>query len=363
MRVWLDIENPPQVQYLAPLKREFEERGHTVTVTAMQNSITLELLAQRGIDPHVIGAQGGSTKARKVARILWRAARLDALLARGGRPQVLVGASRSAALAAWSMRMRAFTFCDYEHVDLKVLRLTRGYVLYPDVIDDDAFVRQGIDPDRLLPFPGLKETISFSGIDLADVDPYPLDAPPELVRVLFRPAGEETHYYVPESRKLALDLLAWLAGRDDAVLVYSPRYPHQVGYLDQFDWANEPIVLSKGVPFLNLLQGVDLVISSGGTMLREAAYLGLPAYSIFRSEIGQVDQHLEAIGRLVILDSPDSFGRIAIERRRLDPLVTPGDVVGDLVARMERIVRTPRTPRWPRRVSDGEPPARHATND
>ena len=365
MRVWLDIENPPQVQYLAPLKRAFEARGHTVAVTAMRNSITLELLAQRGIEPLVIGSQGGSTRARKVARILARAARLDRHLAFGGRPQLLVAASRAASLAAYSMRMPSFTFCDYEHVDLRVLRRTNGYVFFPDVIDENAFLRQGIRPERLLPFPGLKETISFNGVELETVEPHPLDAPPGLVRVLFRPPGEETHYYVPESRKLALDLLGWLARREDAVVVYSPRYPNQADYVAQFDWANQPIVLSKGVPFLNLLQAVDLVISSGGTMLREAAYLGLPAYSIFRSEIGQVDQYLESIGRLAIVDSPASFDRIAIERRRLEPVVTSRDVVDDLVARMESIVIARKAPRQsgPTRMADSEPPARHATND
>ena len=352
MRVWIDIENPPQVQYLAPLKRGFEARGHTVTVTAMNNSITLDLLEQRDITPLVVGSNGGSTKARKVARIVSRAARLDRHLAFNGQPNVLVAASRAAALAAWTMRVPSFTFCDYEHVDLRVLRRTNGFVLYPDMIDEDAFIRQGIRRDRLLPFPGLKEAISFNGVDLATIEPHPLDASQSLVRVLFRPPGEETHYYVPESRKVALDLLAWLARRDDTVVVYSPRYPHQVDYLRQFDWVNEPIVLCKGVPFLNLLQAVDVVISSGGTMLREAAYLGLPAYSIFRSKIGQVDRHLESIGRLVILDSPASFARISIERRRLAPLETPDGAVGDLLARMEHIASANASPAaraWGRR--------------
>lgn len=338
MKVWLDIENPPQVQYLAPLKSGFETRGHEVVVTAMDNSITLDLLAQRGIAAHVIGSQGGSTKARKIARIVFRATQLSRHFAFNGRPQLLVAASRAAALAAWSMRVPFFTFCDYEHIDLRVLRTTHGYVFYPDVIDETTFIRRGIRPDRLLPFPGLKESISFSGIDLSTVSAHPLDAPPSLVRVLFRPPGEETHYYVPESRELALDLLAWLATRDDVVVVYSPRYPHQIEYLRRLEWTRQPILLTKGVPFLKLLQAVDLVISSGGTMLREAAFLGLPAYSIFRSETGQVDQYLQATGRLVMLDSAASFDRIEIERKRLTPLTSSIDGVAELVQRIERVM-------------------------
>lgn len=331
MRVWLDIENPPQVQYLAPLKGAFEAQGHTVKVTAMQNSITLELLAQRGIDAHVIGAHGGSTKARKVARILSRAARLDGHLARDGRPQVLVGASRSAAMAAWSMRVPAFTFCDYEHVDLRVLRLTRGFVIFPDVIDQHAFTSRGIRTDRLIPMRALKEAISFNGIELPSTAPDPFELDRSIRRVLLRPPGEETHYFVPESRDLFVDLLRWLAGRSELVVVFAPRYPHQRSYLDALSWTNEPVVLDHGIPFTRLLGAVDILVSSGGTMLREAAFLGIPAFSILRSEIGQVDRYLEHIGRVEILDSPASFEALLRASAIGKPLADDHELVPELV--------------------------------
>ena len=55
-------------------------------------------------------------------------------------------------------------------------------------------------------------------------------------------------------------------------------------------------------------------------MLREAAYLGVPAYSLFASELGAVDRHLASIGRAVLLASPDEFARIRIEpTRSFDP--------------------------------------------
>ena len=34
MKVWIDIENPPQVQYLMPVATAFEEIGADVLVTA-----------------------------------------------------------------------------------------------------------------------------------------------------------------------------------------------------------------------------------------------------------------------------------------------------------------------------------------
>jgi hypothetical protein len=96
-------------------------------------------------------------------------------------------------------------------------------------------------------------------------------------------------------------------------------------------------VLRKSVPFVSLLKSVDAVISSGGTMLREAAYLGLPAYSIFRSEIGQVDRHLESLGRLTILESPDVLPVFTPRDGKLDPLPADPALVGNLVGTIVKL--------------------------
>ena len=79
-------------------------------------------------------------------------------------------------------------------------------------------------------------------------------------------------------------------------------------------------------------------------MLREAAFLGVPAYSIFRSEIGQVDRYLESTGRLVFLTSNSEFDRVRLERlRQLTVLPTPtDDLRGDLMDQMLDRLPAPR---------------------
>jgi predicted glycosyltransferase len=210
------------------------------------------------------------------------------------------------------LRIPAFALWDYEHADLTFDRLTRSYVVFPDAIDPDAFRRRGIRDDRLLPFRGLKEDLSFAGLDADAVAPYRTPGDPRLVRVLFRPPAEESHYYRSASGSLSRDLLAHLAARDDVLVVFSPRYARQADVLSELRWRNEPVVLREAVPFVSLLKGVDLVVSSGGTMVREAAYLGVPAYSIFQSELGGVDRQLVSLGRLHLVGSPEEFGRIRL---------------------------------------------------
>src|SRR5262249_14421635 len=51
----------------------------------------------------------------------------------------------------------------------------------------------------------------------------------------------------------------------------------------------------------SLLAAADLAISGGGTMNREAALLGTPAYSIFTGPVGAIDQSLAASGRLELV--------------------------------------------------------------
>jgi predicted glycosyltransferase len=165
-----------------------------------------------------------------------------------------------------------------------------------------------------LPFEGLKEDLTFAGLDIDSVSAHRFDADPGLVRVLFRPPAQETHYYSSSSGLLAAELLEYLAPNPAVAVVFTPRYGWQSQSLDGLSWANDPIVLDRPVPFIPLLKGVDLVISSGGTMLREAAWLGLPAYSIFMSTVGRVDRYLESLGRLELISSAGMFNRIDLVR-------------------------------------------------
>jgi predicted glycosyltransferase len=118
----------------------------------------------------------------------------------------------------------------------------------------------------------------------------------------------------------------------DVQVVLSPRHPAQASYVDGIDWRHPPIVLEQSVPFVPLLKSVDAVVCSGGTMLREAAYLGVPSYSIFQSRLGGVDQWLADIGRVVLVRDVAELGKIApIRRGRLDPMRSNPQLIDELV--------------------------------
>jgi uncharacterized protein len=319
--VWLDIDNPPQVQYLYPFRAAFEERGHRVVVTARDYGNAVELLRARTSDFHVVGQAFGASKLSKATGTLRRARSLTRLFAKIGRPDVLLAASRPAALVARRYGIPSFIVGDYEFANAGFYRHTGSFILHPDVVEPARFTAQGMRPDRLIPFAGLKEDISFAQVDLDAVPAWELPAGVrrDTAIVLVRPPAEKSHYYAARSRSLGLALLEHLSGREEATVVFAPRYPEQVDDLERFDWRNEPVVLRESVPFVSLLKGVDLVVCSGGTILREAAYLSIPAYSIFQSRIGGVDRHLERVGRVTLIADAQELGRIRLRKR--GPLV------------------------------------------
>ena len=325
MLAWIDIENPPQVQYLLPLSVGLHERGHAVTLTARDYGDTYALLRRRGATFTAIGRHFGASKVAKATGSLRRARDLRRWL-RKERPDFVVSVSRSAAIAARSLDIPSFVLCDYEHVNMSVFKATRSFILHPDVIRAESFRARGVRSDRLVPFSGIKEDITFSGVEVDALKPHRFPGLEDgLLKILFRPPAEESHYHRSSSTDMAMGVLHRLAARDDAVVLFSPRYSWQVATLDAIEWRRQPVILDDAVDFGPLYMGVDVVVSGGGTMIREAAYLGVPALTIFQGTLGDVDRYLESFGRITVLRSPgelDTLDLASLERTtplRLNP--------------------------------------------
>ena len=147
-----------------------------------------------------------------------------------------------------------------------------------------------------------------------------LDFDRETVIITVRSPAVLAHYYSEKSSYLFEFLIKYLSKLDNIKVIFTPRTKDQENEIKQV-WQNQ--FMSGCFSFLNfamngldLIWNSDLVISGGGTMIREAAALNVPAYSTFGSQIGAVDHYLESIGRLIVLrDENDIKNKIKIEKR------------------------------------------------
>lgn len=337
MRAWIDIDNPPQVQYLAPFAGAFQRLGVDVVVTARDYGITLELLRARGIGHGVVGREFGASRMQKLRGTTGRAVRLVRALSRAGRPDFVLSTSRSGAMAAWLMRIPSFMVLDYEHAELGSFRLFGTTIMHPGAIDPAVFRAKGFAAGRLVAFDGIKEDITFAGRDLDAVGPHDFGVARDGLRlVLVRPPSETSHYFQAESRALTHAVLERLAAESGLRVVFSPRHPAQVADLREHAWRNEPIVLERPVEPVALLKAMDWVVCAGGTMVREAAYLGVPAISIFRSEAGAVDRSLERAGAMRFVECAAQLDAIDWQARGggAGRVARHPEILDELAARM-----------------------------
>ena len=84
------------------------------------------------------------------------------------------------------------------------------------------------------------------------------------------------------------------------------------------------VIPERAVDGRSLAALADLVVSAGGTMIREAAVLGTPVWSIFEGRLGAVDELLVAEGRVRFLSDPaelvvEKAPAVRERRARRDP--------------------------------------------
>lgn len=329
MRVWVDITNSPHVVIFRPLIARLRARGCEVTVTAREFAQTIGLLERFGIEHTPVGAHGGGSSRGKARAMAGRSAALIRFARRERFDLAVAHGSTDQPIAARMAGTPQVTMFDYEFA--KVMHHWNGRlaarVLVPSAIPEEALSPYGIRPPKLVRFPGLKEEyyLADHAIDPGVCAELGLDTS-RLIAVV-RPPPEVTLYHRGASTNLfAQTLERLLAAAPQVQTVVLPRTEEQRAALV----GGAAIVPAQAIDGPSLVAAADLVVSAGGTMNREAAALGVPAYTPFAARLGAVDARLIADGRLRRLQRPED---VLLERRARDappPLRDPETLV-DLI--------------------------------
>jgi uncharacterized protein len=310
-KVWIDLENSPHIPFFAPVIKELEERGCEVVLTARDCFQVCELADMAGFKYRKIGHHYGKNRLAKIGGLGIRVLQMTPFILRE-KPTISVShGSRSSLVLSAMLGIPSINISDYEYAEHRLTAwlgsLQKKWMLTPEVIPSDIFVKHGIPKDHVLHYPGIKEDVytPFFQPDPSLKDTLGLQ--PAAIVVIIRPPATEAHYHNPESEKLLMAVFKLLGAHPEVKTILLPRTHRQEADLRQASpdlFAAGRIVVPKhAVDGLNLIWYSDLVISGGGTMNREAAALGIPVYSLFRGTMGAVDKHLAETGRLVLLES------------------------------------------------------------
>jgi len=303
VKIWVDLTNAAHVVVLRPLVELLEAGGHEVTLTARPLSHTTELLDDWGHPYTVIGHHGGAGKLGKALAAASRVAQAFGFARGKNFDYGLAHGSTDLPPVGRVLGIPNTTMFDYEWARLQheVNCRLATRVLVPDAIQADRLAVYGARPPKLVQYPGLKEEYYLS-----DFEPDPamlaeLGLDPARVIAVVRTAPSYALYLGGSENELVPPLLRRLLDEGAQVVVLA-RTDEQRRALRDVDPAL--VVPERAVDGRSLVGLADLVVSAGGTMIREAAVLGTPVWSIFEGRLGAVDEQLEREGRIRFLRDP-----------------------------------------------------------
>ncbi len=314
-KIWIDLDNSPHVLFFNPIISELRAKGFDVVVTARDYAQVFDLVELFEIDCIKVGKHYGSNKLFKVFGLIVRTLQLLPFLLTKRPSLALSHGSRAQMLISKLTGLPTVFASDYEHA--QSLPFPVDLMLVPEMISNKNPEKVA---KRIQKYPGIKEDVYVQGFKPNPSLFKQLGVDEEKVLVTIRPPATVAHYHTEKSDKLFEAVVDYLGDNDSIQIIIAPRTKDQEKSIRD-RWPNL-IIKKKIIIPDNVMNGLDLVwysdlvVSAGGTMIREAAALDVPAYSIFGGKLGAVDKYLSDLGRLKLISSVEEVKKIILLSKR-----------------------------------------------
>ncbi len=343
MSLWFDLDNSPHVQIFRPILRELLKSGSKCHVTARDYAQTAQLLTLLNVEARLIGTHGGRGVVRKLLNLASRSALLvKAMRGMDVRLGISHG-SRTQVLACKLMGVRSLVMLDYEYTESHIFNRLAARILMPELIPDDRLRKAGFDLRKLIRYGGFKEEIYLSDFVPQKGFRRRLGIPDDSIVAIVRPPSILGNYHDTRSESLFVECVRFLSLQPGVRCLIVGRTVRDKDLLRSLSLGTENVSwLDQAVDGLQLLWHSDIVVSGGGTMNREAALLGVPAYSIFTGKRPFLDEYLAAEGKLRFIETAAEIPYISVKRRQA-PLTYLGarpQVLSDVLAIIQELERT-----------------------
>ena len=329
MNVWVDVDNAPHVQIFRPIISRLQALGARVEVTARDRTFVPQLLDQASIPHTVIGSGQPSGHVAKAASLASRTVALARFGAKRHFDVAVAHGSRSLPPAARLIGVSNLTMFDYEHVSTWLFRRFCDRILVPRAVF--AQTQRSFPHGPWRSFDGLKEEIYLAGFKPDRSIRARLGIRDDEVLVVLRPPSPTAHYGDRRSLPILEALTNRLARTDHVKVVWLRRDARdstpRVAQAPRF------IIPESPLDGPSLLAAADLAISGGGTMNREAALVGTPAWSIFSGPLGAIDAQLVKSGQLAFVKTRAEVESVPLVKKPPRPTPSCDTRLRDFVIR------------------------------
>lgn len=323
MKIWIDLANAPHVSFFLPLIKKFVSENHEVIVSMRDFNQTVELAKKCGIDGSIIDRHGGKSTISKLINLMIRSIHL-AKYAKGKGIDIAVSHnSYTHTIAGRITKVKVVTLMDYEGQPANHIAFRAAHkIIVPDCFPDKALRKFGASIKKVYKYKGFKEQVYLSDFipqesfydELVDSCDLSVDWKNKKTIIVTVRTPATMAAYHRFRNPIFEKLLIKLKQNPELTVIALPRTSQQREEIKtKFPYLKVPKYPLDGK---SLVYFSDLVISAGGTMNREAAILGVPAYTIFAGSIPTVDLRLIEMERMIAISKESELDKINLVKKK-----------------------------------------------
>lgn len=300
-RIWIDVEQPKTAIMFNSLFKLFEKEDPELLITARDYDSTYQILDDFGVKYKKIGKHGGEKLEEKLNTYINRLNQLFPVIKKFSPDYFVTFLSVEGTRIAYGLQIPSIGFNDEPRNEpvCKLIHPYIGNIITPECIPKDLYIKLYADPKKIIRYNGLDE--------IAWISEYTPN--PEILKNINVEKGK--YVIIRTEPTHASYLIHKIKPEETQIKKFFPpifkKFPNHKYFLLVRSKKQE-MFLSKGLKSLSKERNViitqylpnlldlcfygALVISGGGTIVRESSLLNVPSIEFFPGESAPQDKFL-----------------------------------------------------------------------
>ncbi|MHA1804848.1 MAG: DUF354 domain-containing protein [Promethearchaeota archaeon] len=298
-KIWIDVEEPKTAVMFQSLFKRFKEEKAKLLITARDYDATLQILNHFNIEYKKVGKHGGASLKNKLQAYIHRLVKLFPMVTSFNPDFFLTFSSVEGARLAFGLNIPSVGFNDEprNQAVCKLILPILDTILIPSCVPIQWYLDLGASKEKLLPYNGIDE-IAWLWDYVPNSRVLKRFNLKRKKYIILRTEPSQASYFLKElspNTSLISEILPKIyEHHPDLNYLIIARNKEQEKYLkaELKNFLNKVIITQFFPSMLDLCFHAALVISGGGTLVREASLMNTPCIEFFPGDTAPQERFL-----------------------------------------------------------------------
>lgn len=300
-KIWIDIEEPKTGIMFKPLIERFHQDNFETFITARDYDSTYQILDEFGFNYYKVGEHGGENLEDKLKAYIDRLGNLFNRVIKFKPDFFVTFSSVEGARISYGLNIPSIGYND-EPRNIPVCKLLFPFldkIIIPQCVPKDWYIKLHADPEKLIPYNGIDEIawLNEYNPNPSVIDQFDLK---KGQYVILRTEPSFASYFInkldPHKTLISEflpNLIKMFPNQKYIIIVRTEKQEAYLKHKLKAFLQEENIILTRFMPsMVDLCFYASLVISGGGTIVRESSLLNVPSIEFFPGETAPQEHFL-----------------------------------------------------------------------